>query len=139
QKSEEAVHAKERPMTIQHKLLLRRSQLPPRRVQRNAMLHGCFPQLRLVRAILGPRPGINRAVVQSLLLIRDDQVDIEINGVAKALATLARAVRIVEREQPRFRFTVNAMAKLAFVGLGKAQTPWLGFFIPGNRLVNDLS
>src|SRR5258707_13699237 len=103
------------------------------------MLHRGFPQLRLVRAVLRPSPGINSAVVQRLLLVGNDQVDIEINGVAEPLATLTGTVGIVEGEQPGFWFAIDTVAEFAFKSLGKAQAPRLGFFIPRNRLVNDLS
>ena len=103
------------------------------------MLHRGFSQLRLVGAVLGPSPGIDRALVQRLLFVGNDQVDIEINGVAEALAALAGAVRIIEREQPGLWFAVDAMAEFAFKCLGKTQPPRLGLFIPRNRLVNNLS
>ncbi len=45
QKGEEAVDPEERSMPIQHECLLGRRQLPPRRVQRNAVLHRGFSEL----------------------------------------------------------------------------------------------
>ena len=124
--------AQKRPVTIEHKLLLRRGQFSPGRVERNAMLQGGLPELRLVGAILGARPGIDRAFVQRLLLIRDDQVEIEVDGVAKALAALAGAIGVVEREQPGLRLAVDAVAEFAFKGLGEAQPFGFRFRIPGN-------
>ncbi len=65
QVSEETMDAEKRPVSVKHELLLRRGQFSPRRVQRDAVLQGGFAQLCLVRAILGPRPGIDRAFVQA--------------------------------------------------------------------------
>src|ERR1700733_12192535 len=112
-------------MAIKHEGLLLRSQLAPRRVQRDAMLHGGFPQLRLIRAILGPGPGIDGAIVQRFLLVRNDEVQVEIDSIAEALAALASAIRIIEREQPGLGLTVDAMAKFAFEGLREAEPPGL--------------
>ena len=114
---EEAVDTKKGLVAIEHKGLLLRGQLSPRRIQGNAMLHGGLAESRLIRAILRPGPGIDGALVQRLLLVRNDQVQVEIDGVAEALAALAGSVRIVEREQPGLGLAVDAMAELTLEGL----------------------
>ena len=53
--------------------------------------------------------------------VRYDQVKIEIDGVAEALAARTRAVWIVERKQPRLRLLIAEIALLAFEALGKTQ------------------
>ena len=139
QKGEETVDAEKRPVPVEHKLLLGRGQFSPGRVERDAMLHGGLPELCLVGPIFGASPGIDGAFVQRLLLIRDDQVEIEVDGVAKALAALAGAIRVVEREQPGLRLAVDAVAKFAFKGLGEAEPFGFHFSIPGNGFVHNFA
>ena len=120
-------------MAVEHKGLLRRGQFPPGRVQRDTMLQRRFSELCLVGAILGPGPGIDRALVQRFLLVGDDQVEIEVDGVAEALAALAGAIGVIEGEQPGLGLAVDAMAKLAFKGWEKRSRLWLRFCFAGQR------
>jgi hypothetical protein len=131
--------AEKRSVAIEHKGLLGRGQFSPGRVERNTMLQRGLPELCLVGAILGASPGIDRAFVQRLLLIGNDQVEIEVDGVAEALAALAGAIRVVEREQPGLGLAVDAVAEFAFKGLGEAQPFGFRFRITRNRFVNNLS
>ena len=73
------------------------------------------------RAVFRLGPGLDRAFVQRLRLVGNHQVEIEINGVAEALAARAGAVGIVEGEQPRLGLLVAQIAVLAFKALGKAE------------------
>src|SRR5262249_46585945 len=82
-------------------------------------------------------PGLDGAFVQRLRFVGDDEVEIEINGVAKSLAARTCAIGIVEREQTRFRFLITQVAGFAFEALRKAQTRRLLFTRGG--LENDLS
>jgi len=59
---------------------------------------------------------IDCAVFKCPRLIRDDEVRIEVDGVAKALATGAGAVGVVEGKKPWLRFAVGAMAGSALEG-----------------------
>ncbi len=140
QVSEESMHAQKGSVPVQHECLLRAAHLSPRRVERNPML-----PLRLSRSsalvgpILGASPGIDRAFIQRLLLVGNDQVEIEVDGVAEALASLAGAVRVVEREQPGLRFAVDAVAEFAFECLGETQPSGFRFFIAGNGFEYDFA
>ena len=61
--------------------------------------------------------GFDRTLVDTFRLIRDDQVEVEINSVAKSLAPGARTVRIVKREQPRLGLFVTQVAMFALEAL----------------------
>jgi hypothetical protein len=54
------------------------------------------------------------AVVERLALIGDDQIQVEVDGVAESLAARTRSVRIVEREKPGLGFLVKCAVILAF-------------------------
>ena len=77
--------------------------------------------LRCQRLVLGLGPRLDRAFGQRQRLVRNHQVQIEIDGVAEALAARARAERIVEREQPRLRLFVADVALLALEALREAE------------------
>src|SRR5208337_358643 len=50
-------------------------------------------------ALTGLGPRLNRAIIERFAGIGDDEVEIEINGVAKTLAARASAIGLVEREE----------------------------------------
>src|SRR6202044_2108496 len=50
-----------------------------------------------------------------------DEIRVEVDRVAEALAARARTVRIVEGEEARFRFAIGAMAGGALKRRGKTQ------------------
>ncbi len=54
-------------------------------------------------------------------LVRNHQVQVEVDGVAEALAAGTRSKGIVKREQPRLRFVVANVAVLALKALREAQ------------------
>ena len=93
----------------------------PRHIHRHAMLLRRPLQLREVRPILGRVPRIDRALVERLRFVRNDQVEIEVDRIAESLAARAGAKRIVEREQPRLRLAINPMASLALERRREAQ------------------
>src|SRR6202035_2614670 len=64
-------------------------------------------------------PGLNDAFVDGLAAIGDDQIDIEVDGVAKSLATRARAVGIVEGKQARLGLLIGEGAIFAFKAIAK--------------------
>ena len=117
--------AGESPLSIEDKVPLPGCQLAPGHVERDAMLPRRLAQLCLVGAIFGTGPRLDRPIVERSGLVRDDQIEIEVEGVAEALAARACAVGIVERKKPWFGLAINFVAALAFEGLGKAQQPWL--------------
>src|SRR6202040_2374689 len=100
---EKSAHTQKAAFTIQHPLLLLRLKFRPGQVKRDVRLLGIALQVGEERTILGLGPGLNRAFGQSLALVRDHQIEIEIDGVAESLASRAGAVRIVEGEKPRLR------------------------------------
>ncbi len=98
----------------------------PGDVQRNFCLAGEALEFGEQWAILRFRPGLDRALVQSFTFVGNNEVEIEIDGVAETLAARAGAVRIVEGKQARLGLFVAAAVVLAFEALGKTQT--LGWF-----------
>src|SRR6201996_4889085 len=95
----EAVDAEEAAIAFEHEALLRRSEVIPRHVQRNTFLAAGTAQLRLVGPVFRPGPRIDGPIVERLALVGNDQVDIEVDGVAEALAAWACPIGIVEREE----------------------------------------
>ena len=71
--------------------------------------------LRHAVARLGP--GFHRAFGQSLVLVGNHQVEIEINGISESLAPRAGPVGIVERKQTRLGILINDFAGLALKAL----------------------
>src|SRR5204862_7283970 len=65
----------------------------------------------------------DRAVVQSLRLVWNDEVKSEIDGIAESLALGTRAKRGVKREQPRCWCLVTNSAGLALEALREPQLP----------------
>ncbi len=87
----------------------------------------------------GRSPRIDRAVVEGLTLIRNDEVEIEIDRVAEALAARACAIGIVEGEEARLRFAVKAMAVLALILPREAKAlPRLAVLFARHYFKNDL-
>src|SRR5579863_3415774 len=91
-------------------VLLSRRQIAVRNVESNGS--GLF-QLVQPWAIFGAAPGLDRAVFEREPLIGNDQIDIEVDCVSKALAARAGAERAVEAEQPRLGLFKAELAGLA--------------------------
>ena len=137
---EESMHAGKRAFPFQHETLLRGGQIEPRHVQRNTLLTRRATHLGVIRAILRTRPWIDRAVVEGLALVRDDEVEIEVDGVAEALAARTCAIGIVEGKEPRLRLAIEAVAVLALVLAREAEAlRWLPVIVTRNNFVNDLA
>ncbi len=120
QHGKETLYAGKLAFAFNHQRLLIFSQIDPRDIERHVTLPRKLPQLGLKRAILRFGPRLNRAFAQRFGHVRDNQIQIEINGVAKALASRARAKRIVKREQRRFRLFIPDVAVLALEPLREA-------------------
>ena len=118
---EEAAHAPEVAVAADDEVLLLGGEVVPGNIERNARSARVAAHLRGQRPVLRLGPGLDGAFGQRQRLVRNDQVQVEINGVAEALAARTRAVGIVEREQPRLRFFVLDVAVLAFKALREAQ------------------
>ena len=96
-----------------------------------------FSSLKSVR-YFGLVQGSIAPSVQRFRFVGNDQVEIEVDGVAESLAARASAVRIVEREQPRLGLLVAHVAGLAFEALGETQAlRWL--VVARGRLEDDLA
>ena len=95
-------------------------------------------QLGEQRTIFGLGPGIDGALVQGLRFVGNHQVEIEVDGVAEALAARTGAVRIVEGEQARLGLLVAQVAVLAFEALGKTQ-PLRRLVVARGGLENDFA
>src|SRR5205823_12668436 len=111
---------------IQNQSLSFGLQVSPWNVERDVSLFREALEFGEQGAILRLSPRLNGALVEGLRFVRDHQVEIEVDGVAEALATRARAERVVERKQPRFGFLVAQVALLALEALGEAKALWLG-------------
>ena len=61
-------------------------------------------------AVLGGGPGGDGSLREGAGAVGKDEVGVEVDGVAEALAARAGAVGIVEGEETRLRLTVGAMA-----------------------------
>src|SRR5208337_1121054 len=62
-------------------------------------------------------PGLNGAIIERFAGVGDDEVEIEIDGVAKALAARACAIGIVEREETRLGLLIKRTVILALEAL----------------------
>ncbi len=87
------------------------------------MLCGAREALQLgeQRTVLGLGPGLDGAFGERPRLVRDDQVHVEVDGVAEALAARAGAVGAVEREQARLGLVEAQVAALALEALREAE------------------
>ena len=75
---------------------------------------------------LGVVQGAMAPCARVLRAVGDDEVGVEVDGVAEALAARAGAVGIVEGEEARLGLAVGAMAGGALEGGGEAEAlRWL--------------
>ncbi len=72
-------------------------------------------------AVFGGGPGGDGAFGEGLRAVGDDEVGVEVDGVAEALAAGAGAVGIVEGEEARLGLAVGAVAGGALEGGGEAE------------------
>ena len=72
------------------------------------------------RAVLGLGPRVDGAGVEGFGAVGDDEVGVEVDGVAEALAARAGAVGIVEAEEARLGLAIGAVAGGALEGGGEA-------------------
>ena len=64
-------------------------------------------------------PRLDRALLDRLRRIGHDEIHVELDDVAEAVAGRAGAERVVEREQPRLRIFVRDAARAALEALGE--------------------
>src|SRR5579871_1918627 len=98
QKSKETLNSRKRAVALQNHFLLFALKLKPRNIEGDALLLGEFFEIGGKASVLGFGPWFNCPLRQRLRGIGNHQVHIEINGVAKALASWTSPKRIIERE-----------------------------------------
>ena len=135
---EESADSRKPVLAIHNYVLIFRAEFIPRHIQRNFSQSREAFEFREQRAIFRFGPGLNRTFIQSLAFVGDDQIEIEINGVAEPLAARTRSIGIVEGEQPRLRLIVSASVVLTFEALRKAE-PLKAFALARSRLEDDFS
>jgi len=113
--------AAETVVAIDDQLLLPGIQFVPGHVQGNSGLAREALEFGEQRPVLWLGPGLDRAFIQGFALVGDDEVEIDIDGVAEALATWAGAIRVVELKTGAARLFVAAAVILALEALGKTQ------------------
>ena len=94
---EEATDTAETAVALDDEFLVLVVEFVPRQVQRNFGLAREASELGKQRPVLWFCPGLDRAFVQGLALVGDDEVEIDVDGVAETLATWAGAIRIIEK------------------------------------------
>ncbi len=121
---EEAAHSPEFAVAADDEALLLGREVLPGHIERNARRARIAPHLGGERPVLRLGPRLDGAFGQRQRLVRDDQIQVEVDGVAEALAARTGAERIVEGEQPRLGLLVADVALLALEALRKAQALW---------------
>ena len=134
----ESAHPRKAAFAADNHPLVLRIECCPGRVERNFHLLSKALQLGVERTVLRLGPGLDSTLSQSLGLVGNDQVEIEVNGVAETLATRARAIRTIEREQPRLGLLVADAAVLALEAIRETDL-WAGFVLAGGRLEDHLA
>src|SRR5690606_33505858 len=85
-------------------------EIAPRRVERNAEPLRLALQGRELLPVVRLRPRLDRPLPDRLRGIGHDEIEIELDDVAEAMARRAGAERVVEREEPRLRVLVRDLA-----------------------------
>ena len=83
----------------------------PRHVEPEPRRFGRALQLGELRAVVRLAPRLDRVLLDRLRRIGHDQIHVELDDVAEAVADSAGAERIVEREQPRLRHSGTGCAQ----------------------------
>ena len=97
-------------------------EMPPSHVRRNALRPRPFFQFLKQRAVARLVPRLDSAIIDRFARIRHDKIQIEIDGIAEALATRASTVGIVERKQTRLRLLILGSIVFAFEAFVEDQT-----------------
>src|SRR5271166_1963168 len=119
---EETAHAREFAVAAHDEVLLLGREVLPRHIERNAGGARVAAHLGRERPVLGLGPRLDGAFRQRQRLVRDDQVQVEVNRVAETLTAWTSAERVVEGKQARLRFFIADVTLLTFEALRKAQT-----------------
>ncbi len=119
---EESAHARELAFAIDDRFLLLGIEIVPGHIQRNLGRFGEAFEFREQRTVLWLRPWLHGSFVQGLCFVRNHQVQIKVDGVAKSLATGTSAIRIVKRKQTRFWLFIANAVPLALEALAVAES-----------------
>ena len=109
---------------IPYEFLFLLRQLGVRHIQAHTLLAGNFFEFGVKVPVARFGPGIDSAVIERERGVGDDQVGVEINGVAEAVAARAGSVGAVEGEQARLRLGVGDAAALALELLVEGEPLW---------------
>ena len=109
------------PSPLTMKVCLIGRQVFPGNVERDTGSARVALHLGGVGTVFGLGPGLDRAFGERQRLVGDHQVEIEVDGVAEALAARTGAVGIVEGEQARLGLFIANVAVLALEALGETQ------------------
>ncbi len=107
---EEAADAGEGAAAVPEEVLLRGVEVVPGDVGGDGGGAGEANHLAVEGAVLGGGPGGDGALREGAAAVGKDEVGVEVDGVAEALAARAGSVGIVEGEETRLRLAVGAMA-----------------------------
>src|SRR5271157_1133580 len=132
---EEPANPKEVGVALHHPPALRSGEAVIGHVERNPLRARQSLHLVKRRPVAWLGPGLDRALAQGLVLVRNHQAEIKVDRVAESLAARAGAVGIVEGEKPRLRFLVDDLAALALEPLVEDQALRLGQGIGGRLLL----
>jgi hypothetical protein len=111
---EESQNSRKSALAPDNPLSMSLGQLTPGCIDINAIVGGKLDQAGVVLAVPWFCPGMDRAFGKAHGGVGNDTAKVKRDGVAKTLAFRAGSERVVEGEQPRFRFFVFTMAQLAF-------------------------
>src|SRR5262249_35309954 len=119
QPAEESADAVELVRALDDERLLFVGELRPRDVEANPRFLRSPLQLRELRPIVRLAPRLDGALLNRLRRIGHDQIHVELDDVAEAMARRTGAERIVERKQPRLRILVRDGAAPALEAFGE--------------------
>src|SRR5580658_8344950 len=122
QVQEKSAHTGEPATAIDNQRLLFVAEFVPGNIQGNPDLAREPLKLGKQRTVFRLGPRLDRTFIQSFALVGNHQVEIEIDGIAKALASRASSIRIVKRKQAWLGLVVTAEVGLAFEALRKPKS-----------------
>ena len=121
QPGEEALDAGEVVVAFEDFPAVAGAELAPGALERDLFAPGEAAELGLEVAVAGLGPGLDGVVAERAGLVGDDLVQVEVNGVAEALAAGAGAGRAVEAEEGRLGLGVAGSAAAALEAFAEAQ------------------
>ena len=109
------------PLPAQHDFARGFRHFTPGNVERNTELSGLLLEVRVPGSVLGAIPGVDGAVSEGEAFVGDDEIEIEVDGVAETLAARAGAEGIVEAEEARLGLLAGTMAAFCTRRLPKSE------------------